>query len=116
MSYYDYSNGLGAGMAARNAVVKEYSSAIDKWEAHAHQLQKQLDRAEESKLFMTLQFKANDYVLIAALEELRRVNPNSPLLNKINRDILRRQQYAQALMKNGYQFDPSTNKAISKVD
>lgn len=85
------------------------------WRKQAGRLQGMLDRSEEQKLFRQAEFDANDYVLKLALEALKAANPNSPLLDKSNRDTLRRQHLAASLSQKGYRFDVATGQVESKV-
>lgn len=85
------------------------------WRRKAERLQTMLNKSEEQKLFRQVEFDANDYVLKLALDALKAANPNSPLLDKSNRDSVRRQHMAVSLAQKGYRFDTATGQVESKV-
>lgn len=109
---------LGGVMLNRfwgNQAAAQADTDASGWRAKASNLENLLKRSEENLLFRRAEFDANDYVLKLALEALQAANPNSPLLDKGNRDLLRRRHIASALATQGYQFDVATGKVNSKV-
>lgn len=110
MSNLDYQSGLGAGYAQARAARRE----VDQWANHAQALQQRLAEANESALFKQVAFDANDLVLKLALEELKKANPTSPLLDKSNRDMLRQRHIAGALGTKGYKIDVATGRVLSR--
>ncbi len=107
MNHSDY----GGFWANRARVDREDAErTIGNWERENQQLRQLLNDADEKYLFRDAEFNANDYVLRLALEALKAANPNSPLLDKSNRDMLRRQHLSAALAPKGYQVDVSTGR------
>jgi hypothetical protein len=84
------------------------------WQSRATTLQQRLERADESALFKQAEFDANDLVLKMALEALKKADPNSPLLDKSNRDKMRRRHIAGVLGAKGYKFDVTTGQVLSR--
>lgn len=109
---------LGGVMLNRfwgNQAASQAESDAAGWQGRANRLQALLNKSEENHLFRQVEFDANDYVLKLALEALQAANPSSPLLDKGNRDILRRRHMATALSAKGYHFDVTTGKVNFKA-
>lgn len=104
---------LGAQMMGRFWGTDKRGEAAD-WRGHATSLQQRLEKADESALFKQAEFDANDLVLKLALDALKKADPNSPLLDKGNRDQMRRRHIAGVLGAKGYKFDVATGQVLSR--
>lgn len=111
----DWMGGFAAARYRANRDLAEADSESASWRKHAKYLQKLLNNSEEDLLFNKVAFDANDYVLKLALEALQAANPSSSLLDKHNRDILRRKYIAVALSEKGYRYNVETGKVESKA-
>jgi len=104
---------LGGQMMGRFWGSDKSAEAAD-WRGRATTLQQRLNQAEESTLFKQAEFDANDMVLKLALDALRKADPSSPLLDKVNRDTMRRRHIAGVLGAKGYQVDIATGRVLSR--
>lgn len=84
------------------------------WQAFSDKLQSQLDDSEESKVFVQAQLDAQTAMLRKMTDELRRLDPNNPLLDSDSQKGYKAQVMADSLAKNGYHYDTKTFK-VSKV-
>lgn len=107
---------IGRNMAARRA-----DAAIDEWEDHSNKLTQKLRKAEagskelaKQRLFESAKVDGLRAVISAMESEIRRLNPNSSLLNKSTRDNIAAQGMAQYLAPHGYSYDLKTFK-VSKI-
>jgi signal transduction histidine kinase len=78
-------------------------------------LQQRLDRAEEDLYLSRVQADASRQVLEMTLAALRAADPNSPLLDKSNRDAVRARYMSIELGKNGYKFDVKSGRVSYKT-
>ncbi len=101
----NYSNGLSAGMAARNAAIREGRAAVAEWEAHSQKLQSRLSAALNAELNAHVERKVSaDYVraLRKALVELA---PDHPLLREEVATALLEASRTTAYAERGYSYD-----------
>jgi hypothetical protein len=101
----NYSNGLSAGMAARNAAVRDGRAAVAEWEAHSQKLQSRLSAALSAELNEHVERKVSvDYVraLRRALAELA---PDHPLLREEVATALFEESRTTAYAERGYAYD-----------
>jgi len=104
---------LGGQMMGRFWGTDKSAESAD-WRSHANSLQQRLIQADEAALFKQAEFDANDLVLKLALEALKKADPSSPLLDKSNRDMMRRRHIAGVLSAKGYRFDVATGRVLSR--
>jgi hypothetical protein len=108
----------GGAMLVRfweNHMGKHPSSNAGAWRNKALDLERQLAIAQESEIFSQIDFDANNLVLRLALEALKKSDPNSPLLDKQNRDLIRRQHINNELSARGYKYDMASGKVERKI-
>lgn len=104
----DFSNGIAAGMAARNAAVREYSGAISEWKAHSTNLQNRLNQAEHARLEAIVERKVSVEYVAALRRALKELAPNHPLLQENVAVSLFDATRARAWEEHGYAYDPTT--------
>lgn len=110
MNFADFNQG-------RNVAARRADAAIDEWEEHSNQLKQRLRIAETSSEDLAKQrifesAKVDGFrAVIAAMEgEIRRLNPNSPLLQQATKDNIASQRMAEYLSPHGYHYDTKTYK------
>jgi hypothetical protein len=107
---------LGQNMASRRA-----DAAIDEWEDHANRLKQKLRDAEagskelaKQSLFESARVDGLRAVVSAMEDEIRRLDPNSSLLNKSTRDNIAAHGINRYLAPHGYLYDLKTF-TVSKI-
>ncbi|MFM0265552.1 hypothetical protein [Paraburkholderia sediminicola] len=114
MSTLDYLRGRQVGAADSAAGASHRAKAVaGEWRTYSEGLQARLDKVSEGQIFASAQLSGATALAKALEEELRRVAPNSPLLNPQVRDQIQKQGMAATLAKNGYDYDMATNR-VSK--
>lgn len=104
----DFSNGIAAGMAARNAAVREYSGAISEWKTHSANLQKRLSQAEHARIEAIVERTVSVEYVTALRRALKELVPNHPLLQEDVAVPLFETTRARAWAEQGYAYDPAT--------
>ncbi|SFO86431.1 hypothetical protein SAMN03159417_00381 [Ralstonia sp. NFACC01] len=109
----NYTNGLAAGMAARNAAVRDGQTAVAEWAEHSQKLQGRLSAVLNAELNEHVERKVSvDYVraLRKALAELA---PTHPLLRDDVAAALFEESRTKAYAERGYAYDAKSG-ALSK--
>ncbi|MCY1266706.1 hypothetical protein D9M68_165910 [compost metagenome] len=107
----DYTSGLAAGMAARNAAIRDGRSAVAEWDAYSQKLQGRLSAALGAELNEHVERKVSvDYVraLRKALSELA---PNHPLLREDVATALFEESRTRAYAGRGYIYDAKSGRS-----
>lgn len=73
-------------------------------------LQKRLKHKEEVEMLDGIRKESLNMLLDMALEALKAANPDSPLLDKNNRDAVRKKFMTAELDKKGYSYNLATNQ------
>ena len=116
MSFLDRQRGEIDGSAA---TARQYNSAINKWEAHANQLNGRLQNANENaealaklRLLEQAQNVGLKALVQALKDELARACPSSPLLRDAGiRKNISGEAMVQFFRANGYHYDKQSECA-----
>ncbi|MGH8429197.1 MAG: hypothetical protein ACREUF_02230 [Solimonas sp.] len=100
--------------AARARDNRANAQAIDQWEAYSNRLKAQLDSATTKEVFGQASLDAQTAMLRRLEAELRRLDPNNPLLREENQRQVKAQVMADTLAKHGYRYDTKTYQ-VSKI-
>ena len=104
----DYTNGLGAGMAARNAAIRESDLAIAKWESYSNNLKTQLVKAEAGR-------KGSVFYARELRKVLSQLNPNHPLLKEDVMASILDEGRKVGFAEQGYIYDPKSGSITKRA-
>lgn len=114
MSGTDYLNGMTAANFAHRRASASADDAIDSWKDFSGKLQTRLQRtefdfvkAESGRIGFAHLFKT-------VVEELKRVDPNNPLLLKDNQLKILGTKVAEKVNEMGFVYDSSSGNVIGK--
>ncbi|GAA0846418.1 hypothetical protein [Cupriavidus pauculus] len=110
----NYSNGLSAGMAARNAAVREGRAAVAEWEAHSQKLQSRLSAALNAELTEHVERKVSANYVRALRSALAELAPDHPLLREAVATALLEESRTRAYAERGYVYDEKS-RALRKA-
>ncbi len=117
MSQQDYMMGQqqGAFLAsfATDRAVRSANDAhaeLADWKRYANQLKSKVEETEKKAVFKEADYVGEAAALKMALDELRRVSPNSPLLDPNYRRNVKANAMVPAFAKYGYTYDPVNYK------
>ncbi|MGD7195682.1 hypothetical protein [Ralstonia pseudosolanacearum] len=111
----NYTNGLAAGMAARDAAARDGRAAVAEWAEHSQKLQGRLSDALSAELNEYVERKVSvDYVraLRKALAELA---PTHPLLREDVAIALFDESRTRVYAERGYVYDSKSGKLSKKA-
>lgn len=111
MSWSDIQFGQQQGARRAN---QENTQAINQWEAYSNRLKGQLDSADQERAFGKASLDAQTAMLRKLEAELRRLDPNNPLLREETQRQVKTQVMADTLAKSGYHYDTRTFR-VSKI-
>ncbi len=114
MSQMDYLMGQQQGQSlARVRAARddnEVRETIAQWQGYADRLKEKVTEAEKKAVYNEADYVGEAAALQMALEELRRANPNSPLLDPDYRRNVKANAMVPTFAKYGYKYDPVTYK------
>ena len=93
---------------------KRGNDAINQWETYSNRLKAQLDSATKEQVFGAASLDAQTVMLRKIEAELRRLDPNNPLLRVETQRQVKTQVMADTLAKRGYLYDTKTFQ-VSKI-
>lgn len=105
MSGSDYQAGLGVGLLRANTARADASAAIGEWENYSRRLKIQLTEANEKVVFTDAQVDAEASLRKQLEDELKRLKPDHPLLQKDIQRQIKANVMADKLKQHGYFYD-----------
>lgn len=107
MSTLDFYAGRQAANIGNGRAAADAESAIDAWEKFSNQLQGKLQKAEINFAKAESGRIGFAHLLRAVVQELRRVDPTNPLLQKDNQLRILGAKVAEKAAEMGYEYDPT---------
>lgn len=101
----NYTNGLAAGMAARNAAVRDGRTAVAEWAEHSQKLQGRLSAALNAELNEHVERKVSADYARALRKALTELAPTHPLLREEVATALLEESRTRAYAERGYVYD-----------
>lgn len=112
MSMLDMQNGMGLGQAVAN---RNADRAIAKWKDYSNGLNRQLQDAKrevenisEQRLFDEAKLEGLRAYITALQSEVKRLNPNSSLLNPDTKNNIHVEKMKDFLSQKGYDYNGKT--------
>lgn len=106
----NYTNGLAAGMAARNAAIRDGRASVADWDAYSKKLQGRLNEALGAELNEYVERKVSvDYVR-ALRKALAELVPDHPLLKEEIANALFEDARVRAYAERGYAYNVTSGQ------